>query len=285
MIARKIRVGDGIGLAFIYTMTALVFLPLVGFLVYVIAKGVGRINWEFLFTASSSMESGGIFAPLYGTLILTLASLVVAVPISLFAAVYLSEYARKDRWFQIIELTIVNLAGVPSVVYGLFGLGLFVIFFGLGKSIIAGALTMACMSLPLLVTVFYQALKAVPLTLREASLALGASKLATTFRIVVPTALPGIFTGVILATARIAGETAPVLFTVAAYYMPNLPQSLSDQSMLLSYHLYVISTQNTGVKDEQKFAVTLVLVLLVLLVNLIAIWARSRARKKIGNLG
>ncbi len=285
MIAGKRRIGDMIGYTVVYTLTALAFIPVIAFVIYVIVKGIGRINFEFLFSASSSMESGGIFAPLYGTILLTLVSLAFAVPISLMAAVYLSEYARRDRWFRIIELTIVNLAGVPSVVYGLFGLGLFVIFFGLGKSIVAGALTMACMSLPLLVTVFYQALKAVPVTLREASLALGASKLSTTFRIVVPTALPGIFTGIILATGRIAGETAPVLFTVAAYYMPTLPQSLSDQSMLLSYHLYVISTQNTGVKDEQKYAVTLVLVALVLVVNLVAIWARARARKKIGNLG
>lgn len=285
MRARSIRFSDLLSYAFIYLMTAIAFIPLVAFIVYIVAKGIGRINPEFLFTVSSSMETGGILAPLYGTVLLTLVSLAVAVPISLFAAIYLAEYAKKDRWFQFIELTIVNLAGVPSVVYGLFGLGLFVIFFGLGKSIIAGALTMACMSMPLLITVFYQSLKAVPVTLREASLSLGASRLSTTFRIVVPTALPGIFTGVILATARIAGETAPVLFTVAAYYMPNLPESLSDQSMLLSYHLYVISTQNTGVSEEQKFAVTLVLVSLVLVVNLLAIWARARARKKIGNLG
>lgn len=285
MMTRSRRVGDIVGYAILYTLTALAFIPLVSFIIYLIYKGIGRVNFEFLFTASASMESGGIFAPLFGTIVLTLASLLFAVPISLLAAVYLSEYARKDRWFSIIELTIVNLAGVPSVVYGLFGLGLFVIFLGLGKSIVAGALTMACMSMPLLITVFYQALKAVPGTLREASLAVGASKLSTTFRIVIPTALPGIFTGVILATARIAGETAPVLFTVAAYYMPNLPQSFSDQSMLLSYHLYVISTQNTGVKEEQKYAVTLVLVVLVLVVNLVAIWARARARKKIGNLG
>jgi phosphate transport system permease protein len=285
MIGRRLRFSDALGFVAIYTLTAAAFLPLLAFVIYVIAKGIGRINAEFLFTASTSMETGGILAPLYGTVLLTIVSLAIAVPISLFAAVYLYEYARKDRFFQLIELTIVNLAGVPSVVYGLFGLGLFVIFFGLGKSIIAGALTMACMSMPLLITVFYQALKAVPANLREASLALGASRLATTFRIIVPTALPGIFTGVILATARIAGETAPVLFTVAAYYMPNLPQTLSDQSMLLSYHLYVISTQNTGVSDQQKFAVTLVLVALVLIVNLLAIWARARARKKIGDLG
>lgn len=285
MMTRSRKFSDVAGYAVIYSLTAMAFIPLVAFIIYLIGKGISRINFEFLFTASASMESGGIFAPLFGTIVLTLASLLFAVPISLMAAVYLSEYARKDRWFNLIELTIVNLAGVPSVVYGLFGLGLFVIFLGLGKSIIAGALTMACMSMPLLITVFYQALKAVPVTLREASLAVGASKLSTTFRIVIPTALPGIFTGVILATARIAGETAPVLFTVAAYYMPNLPQSLSDQSMLLSYHLYVISTQNTGVQEEQKYAVTLVLVVLVLVVNLIAIWARARARKKIGNLG
>jgi len=285
MTARRIRFADGFSLGLIYISTAFALLPLIAFICYVAYKGIARVNFEFLFTASTSMESGGIFAPLYGTLLLTLTTLVIAVPVSLLAAIYLSEYARKDRWFKIIEMTIVNLAGVPSVVFGLFGLGLFVIFFGLGKSIIAGALTMASMSLPLLITIFYQSLKAVPITLREASLALGSSKLATTFKIVVPTALPGILTGTILATGRIAGETAPVLFTVAAYYMPTLPQNLSDQSMLLSYHLYVISTQNTGVKDEQKFAVTFVLVMLVLVVNLVAIALRSRARKKIGNLG
>jgi phosphate transport system permease protein len=285
MIKRRLRISDTLGFVVIYILTAASFLPLLAFIIYIIAKGIGRINLEFLFTVSASMETGGILAPLYGTLLLTIISLAIAVPISLLAAVYLAEYARKDRFFQLIELTIVNLAGVPSVVYGLFGLGLFVIFFGFGKSIIAGALTMACMSMPLLITVFYQALKAVPATLREASLALGASRLSTTFRIIIPTALPGIFTGVILATARIAGETAPVLFTVAAYYMPNLPQSLSDQSMLLSYHLYAISTQNTGVSEQQKFAVTLVLVALVLVVNLLAIGARARAKKKIGYLG
>ncbi|HRP69644.1 MAG TPA: phosphate ABC transporter permease PstA [Turneriella sp.] len=284
MIKRTTRIGDVFGYAVIYSLTAITFIPLLAFIVYIVAKGIGRIDLDFLFGASSSLESGGIFAPLYGTIILTLLSLLFSVPIALFAAIYLSEYARKNRWFAIIELTIVNLAGVPSVVYGLFGLGLFVVFFGFGKSLLAGALTMACMSLPLLITVFYQALKAVPNTLREASLSLGASKLATAFRVVVPTATPGIFTGVILATARIAGETAPVLFTVAAYYMPQLPQSVYDQSMLLSYHLYALSTQNSAASEEQKFAVTLVLVTLVLLVNALAILGRARARKKIGNL-
>jgi len=284
MIKRTTRIGDVFGYAVIYSLTAITFIPLLAFIVYIVAKGIGRIDLDFLFGASSFLESGGIFAPLYGTIILTLLSLLFSVPIALFAAIYLSEYARKNRWFAIIELTIVNLAGVPSVVYGLFGLGLFVVFFGFGKSLLAGALTMACMSLPLLITVFYQALKAVPNTLREASLSLGASKLATAFRVVVPTATPGIFTGVILATARIAGETAPVLFTVAAYYMPQLPQSVYDQSMLLSYHLYALSTQNSAASEEQKFAVTLVLVTLVLLVNALAILGRARARKKIGNL-
>lgn len=282
-VHRKLR--DVAGYAIIYSLTALTIFPLVAFIIYLIAKGASRVDFEFLFTASPFMETGGILAPLFGTMALTFTALFFATPISLLAAIYLSEYARKDKWFQIIELTIVNLAGVPSIVYGLFGMGLFVIFFGLGKSIVAGALTMACMSLPLMITIFYQALKAVPATLREASLAVGASKLSTTFRIVIPTALPGIFTGVILATARIAGETAPVLFTVAAYYMPSLPKSFADQTMLLSYHLFALSTQNTGVSDEQKYAVTLVLVGLVLFVNMIAIWARTRARKKIGNLG
>ncbi|HNL55513.1 MAG TPA: phosphate ABC transporter, permease protein PstA, partial [Turneriella sp.] len=141
MTTRNRRFSDVIGYSVIYALTAAAFLPLAAFIIYIIVKGISRINLEFLFSASSSMESGGIFAPLYGTVLLTLVSLAIAVPISLLAAVYLSEYSRKDRWFQLIELTIVNLAGVPSVVYGLFGLGLFVIFFGLGKSIIAGALT------------------------------------------------------------------------------------------------------------------------------------------------
>ncbi|MCS6971791.1 MAG: phosphate ABC transporter permease PstA [Turneriella sp.] len=284
MMFRRVAMTDLVAYGLILVFTAISFVPLMALVFFIIAKGLPRLDLDFLFSISPSLESGGILAPLFGTLVLTVIALVIAVPISLLAAIYLSEYARKDRWFHLIELTIVNLAGVPSVVYGLFGLGLFVIFFGFGKSIIAGALTMACMSLPLLITVFYQSLRAVPMTLREASLALGASRLATTFRVVLPTALSGIFTGVILATARIAGETAPVLFTVAAYYMPNLPESLSDQAMLLSYHLYAISTQNTGVSDEQKYAVTLVLVGLVLGINLLAIAARAKAKNKISSL-
>lgn len=282
MERRKIQ--NLIGYSIIGILSAATILPILSIIMMITIKGFSRIDLEFLFSTSTSMESGGIFAPIYGTIILTILTMIIAVPIGVMAAVYMSEYAKKGRLFNIIEMTIVNLAGVPSVVYGLFGLGIFVMLLRFGVSILAGALTMGTLILPLIVTVTYQSLKAVPDPLREASYALGATRMQTVFRVIFPAASPGILTGIILATARVAGETAPVLFTAAAYYLPTLPASVFDKTMLLSYHLYAISTQVVGVSEEQKFGVTFVLIFLVLGLNAIAIIIRNRISKKLGAL-
>jgi len=272
-----------IGYTIIGILAAATILPVLFIVLWISIKGFSRLNLEFITEISSSMETGGIFAPIFGTISLTVLTILIAVPIGVISAIYMSEYARKGRLFDLIEMTIINLAGIPSVVYGLFGLGLFVLLLNIGVSLLAGALTMGTLILPLIITVSYQSLRAVPDSLREASLALGATKIQTVFRIILPAATPGILTGIILATARVAGETAPVLFTAAAYYLPTLPSTVFDKSMLLSYHLYAISTQVTGVSEAQKYGVTFVLIFLVLCLNGIAIYIRSTITKKIGS--
>ena len=271
-----------IGYTIIGVLSVCTILPILSIVFIITVKGVGRVDLQFLTESSTSMETGGIFAPIFGTVILTLLTILFAGPVGVMSAIYMSEYAKKGRLFSIIEMTIINLAGVPSVVYGLFGLGIFVLLLNIGISVLAGALTMGTLILPLIVTVAYQALRAVPDNLREASLALGATRLQTVFRVILPAAAPGILTGIILATARVAGETAPVLFTAAAYYLPSLPESVFDKTMLLSYHLYAISTQVIGVSDEQKYGVTFVLISLVLGLNFLAIFVRSRISKRLG---
>lgn len=273
-----------IGYSLIGLLSAATILPILGIILYITVKGISRVDFEFLFTSSTSMESGGIFAPIYGTIVLTFLTMFIAVPIGVLAAIYMSEYAKKGRLFRLIEITILNLAGVPSIVYGLFGLGIFVILLNMGVSLLAGALTMGTLVLPLIITVTYQALQSVPGSLREASFALGANRIQTVFKVILPAASPGILTGIILATARVTGETAPVLFTAAAYYLPTLPTGVYDKTMLLSYHLYAISTQVTGVSDEQKYGVTFVLIFLVLGLNALAIYIRSRISKKLGSI-
>ena len=273
-----------IGYAIIGIFSVATILPILGFVILITVKGMDRLSFDFIFETSTSMESGGIFAPIFGTIALTTVTMFIAVPIAILSAIYMSEYAQKGRLFKIIEMTILNLAGVPSIVYGLFGLGIFVLLLNIGVSILAGALTMGTLILPLVITVSYQALQAVPMNMREASLALGATRLQTVFRVILPASSPGILTGIILATARVAGETAPVLFTAAAYYLPSLPEGVYDKTMLLSYHLYAISTQVTGVSEEQKYGVTFVLIFLVLGLNGLAILIRSRIAKKLGTL-
>ncbi len=270
------------GYTVIAILTAATIIPILSLVVLIVVKGAGRVDFNFLTEATGLMETGGILAPIVGTIAVTGLTMLVAAPLGVLVAVYMAEYAKKSRLFKIIELTILNLAGIPSVVYGLFGLGIFVILLKIGVSILAGALTLACLVLPLIVTVSYQALMAVPYSFREASLSVGASQLQTTFQVVLPTATPNILTGIILATARVAGETAPVLFTAAAYFLPSLPESVLDKTMLLSYHLYAISTQVAGVSDEQKYGITLVLISLVLLLNTIAIIIRNKIRKRLG---
>ena len=201
-------------------------------------------------------------------------------PFGIGAAVYLSEYAPDNRWTQTIRIAIINLAGIPSVVYGLFGLGLFVIFFNMGISILAGSLTLAIMTLPVIITTTEEALRAVPQPFRVVSRSVGATQWQTIRRIVLPQALPGIMTGVILGLERAAGETAPILFTAAVFFLPRLPASALDPTMALPYHLYVISTQVPGMSPQIQYGTALVLLLFVLGMNLFATFIRSRARAR-----
>ena len=261
--------------------TCLVLIPVFLIIFILMKKGMQAISWEFLTAMPRmGMRAGGIFPAIVGTIYLVLGTVAVALPLGLFAAIYLVEYARGNWLTRMIEVAIVNLAGVPSVVYGLFGLGLFVIFMKMGASILAGSLTLAIMILPVIITASKEALASVPKSFREASLALGVSKWQTIRYVVLPNALAGILTGTILGVSRAAGETAPILFTVAAFYLPKLPKSLFDQCMALPYHLYVLSTQVPNVNPKIQYGTALVLVGLVFLMNLVAIIIRSRFRRK-----
>ena len=259
----------------------IVIVPVIVIFAILIQKGWPAINWQFLTAMPRmGMRAGGIFPAIMGTLYLVTGTIIVALPLGVLAAIYLVEYAKRNFLTRMIEVAIVNLAGVPSVVYGLFGMGLFVIYLKMGVSIIAGALTLAIMILPVIITSTKEALQSVPRSFREASLALGVSKWQTIRYVVLPNALPGIMTGTILGISRAAGETAPILFTVAAFYLPRLPKSIFDQCMALPYHLYVLSTQVPNVKPELQYGTALVLVGMVFLLNLVAILVRSHIRSK-----
>jgi phosphate transport system permease protein len=267
--------------AIITALAILVVIPIVLVLAYVVVQGIGAIDWEFL-TAfpQDGMKGGGIMPAIVGTVILTFGTAIVSLPFAIGAAIYLAEYAR-DTWLtRAIRLAIINLAGIPSVVYGLFGLGLFVLFLELGTSIIAGSLTLGLMTLPVVISTAEEALLTVPQRFRVASRSLGATRWQTIRQLVLPNALPGILTGVILGLERAAGETAPILFTVAAFYLPRLPQSLFDQTMALPYHLYVVSTQVPGMPLEIQYGTALVLLILVLGMNVVATVLRSRFRRR-----
>lgn len=247
----------------------------------IIIKGLPAINWEFLSSFPQRRGTqGGILPAIVGTLALVGGTIIVALPLGVASAIYLSEYARDNRFTRTIRLAIVTLAGVPSIVFGLFGLGIFVLFFGLGPSIAAGSLTLACMILPTIIVASEEALRAVPQGLREGSLALGATKWQTIRRNVLPYAVPGIITGSILGIGRAAGETAPILLTVAAFFMPRLPRGVLDKVMALPYHLFVLSTQVPDAPESYKYGTALVLVALVLGINLVAVIIRIRMRRK-----
>ncbi len=261
--------------------TLLIVVPVGMIVVIIVQKGLPAINWQFLSDIPrQGMRTGGIFPAIIGTIYLVLGAIVFALPIGLLAVIYLSEYSRDNFLTRIIRLAIVNLSGVPSVVYGLFGLALFVVFFKFGASILSGSLTLGIMILPIIITTSREALESVPQSFREVSLSLGASKWQTIRHIVLPNAIPGILTGTILGLGRAAGETAPILFTVAAFYLPQLPKSIFDQAMALPYHLYVISTQVPNVDEKVRYGTALVLLVLVLFMNLVAIIIRYRFRKK-----
>jgi phosphate transport system permease protein len=261
------------------------------FIVFVIASiilkityhGAPVIDWQFLTTMpKNSGAEGGIYPAIVGTLLLVLGTVAIALPLGMATAIYLSEYSRSGRITRTIRLAIITLAGVPSIVFGLFGLGLFVIFLRFGASILSGCLTLACMILPIIIVSSEEALRAVPRSLREGSLALGATKWQTIYKNVLPYSVSGMLTGSILGIGRAAGETAPILLTVAAFYLPRLPKSIFDQVMALPYHLYILATQHPDIEKVRpmQYATALVLLILVLGVNLTAIFLRIHIRKK-----
>lgn len=254
---------------------------IIGFILF---NGIGAISWEFLSQAPrDSMTKGGILPCIIGTFCLGFGAIIIAMPIGIASAIYLNEYARPGKFLRIVRLGINNLAGVPSVVFGLFGLAFFVTALGMGVSIIAGALTLAAMSLPVIIGSTEEALKSVPDTYREASLGLGATKWQTISRVVLPAALPGILTGAILALSRAAGETAPIMFTAAVFFSPELPNSIFSEIMALPYHIYVLATAGTNIEQTRplQYGTALVLIALVLGMNLSAIVWRSKLRRKL----
>jgi len=279
--AERRNLTQQIGFLFLRVVAIIAVLPIIAILIYIVYKGAPAISWEFITGfPSDGMRSGGIWPAIVGTFFLTMGCALIVTPLGIGAAIYLAEYAPDNRWTQSIRIAIINLAGIPSVVYGLFVLGLFVIFLNLGISIIAGAFTLAIMTLPVIITTTEEALRAVPQSFRVVSISLGATQWQTVRRIVLPQALPGTITGVILGLERAAGETAPILFTAAVFFLPGLPSSALDPTMALPYHLYVISTQVPGMSSEIQYGTALVLLIFVLGMNLLATVIRSRARAR-----
>ncbi len=262
-------------------MTLLLILPVMIILGTLIYRGGSVVSLEFLFTfPTDGMRTGGIFPALLGTVWLVSVALLASVPVGVAAAIYLSEYAG-DNWFtRAINLAIINLAGVPSIVHALFGLGAFVIFFQFGTSILAASLTLAVMTLPVVIVATRESLQAVPLAFREACWNMGATRWQTIRRVVLPNAISGILTGVILEVSRTAGETAPIMFTGAVFFTPFLPESVFDQTMAMSLHLFVVATQVPGIAEEIPFGVALVLIGMVLVMNSLSIAFRTYLRGK-----
>jgi phosphate transport system permease protein len=265
----------------LFTITVLLVLPVTAIIGLIVIRGAPALSFEFLFSEPArGMTAGGIFPAIVGTSWLVGVSLAFAAPVGVLAAVYLNEYA-PDNWLtRIIQLAIVNLAGVPSIVHALFGVGAFVLFLNLGTSILAASLTLAIMTLPVIIASTKEALAAVPRPFREACWNVGASKWQTIWHVVLPNSIAGILTGVILQVSRAAGETAPILFTGAAFYLPFLPQSVNDQCMALSMHLFTVSTQVPNVPPALPYGTALVLIGLVLCVNAASIVFRTRLRSR-----
>lgn len=262
-------------------VSAVVIVPIFLVILFIFVNGVQALSWEFLTQPPrNGMTEGGIMPAILGTVILTVVAAIFVMPLGIGAAIYLAEYAGDNWLTRTIHLAIINLAGIPSIVYGLFGLGAFVLFFRFGTSILAGSLTLALMTLPIIISTSEEAILSVPQEFRVVSHSLGATKWQTVRHQVLPNALPGIITGVILGLARAAGETAPILFTVAAFYLSELPNSIFDQTMALPYHLYVISTQVPGMPLEIQYGTALVLLLFVLFFTVIAAVMRSIMRRR-----
>ncbi len=251
---------------------------------FIIVKGASVLSWDFITTPpTDGMKGGGIWPAIVGTFYLMVGSALFAFPLGIMSGIYMNEYASKGKIVRFIRMMTNNLAGIPSIVFGLFGMSLFVGFFGFGDSIIAGSLTLGLLALPLVIRTTEEALKAIPDSFREGSLALGATKLQTIWHVILPMGMPNIITGLILALGRVSGETAPILFTCAAYFLPQLPESVFDQCMALPYHLYVLATSGTDM-DKQipiAYGTALVLVIIILFVNLLANALRNYFQKKL----
>lgn len=275
------RNGEKIFKKAISVIGALTILPIFVILIFVALKGIMGISFEFLFgMPTDGMRAGGIFPAIIGSIYLTLGTILFSVPFGIFTGVYLVEYAKDTKLTRFINLTIINLAGIPSIIYGLFGMALFVIFLNFGSSILSGSLTLGIMCLPVIITAVREALLSVPNNLREASLALGATKWETIYKVVLPAASPGILTGIILSISRASGETAPIMFTAAAFYFPFLPTGIFDQVMALPYHLFVISTQVPNMPLSNMYGTLLVLVVITIGFNLIGAFLRNRFKNK-----
>ncbi len=280
-MSKKFTERLGFFLLFLATVLVLSSLGLILFDIF--SKGTGALSWTFLTQPpKNGMTEGGIFPAILGTFLVSIITVIFAVPLGMFAAIYLHEYARAGRTTRLIRLAIRNLSGVPSIVYGLFGVVLFVQMLHLGTSVLSAGLTLGLLTLPWTITACEEALKTVPQSYREGALALGATKWYAIRTNVLPYAVPGMLTGVILGLARAAGETAPILFTGAAFFLPHLPQSIFDQFMALPYHLYILSTQHHAIDQVRPIAygTAMVLLGLILLLSFSAIWVRYRFRQR-----
>ena len=280
----KKRTSQKFAFGFFTLLSYLVVAILFVILGFIIIKGGSVISWDFLTKApEEGMTKGGIFPAIVGTFYLIVGSSIISFPIGIMSGIYMNEYATNGKVVRFIRIMTNNLSGVPSVVFGLYGMSLFVNALGWGDSIIAGSFTLALMSLPLIIRTTEEALKSIDDSFRHGSLALGATKLQTIRRVVLPMAFPNIITGLILSVGRVSGETAPILFTVAAYFLPQLPGSIFDQCMALPYHLYVISTSGTDIEASRGMAygTALVLIAIVLVVNLLANLLRNYFAKKV----
>ena len=276
---RRSQRAQGVARAVFFLMTVTLVIPVLIIAGTLVVKGGPAISWEFLFSEPrDGMTAGGIFPALVGTVWLVAVALLASVPVGVAAALYLSEYAPDNLLTRTINLAIINLAGVPSIVHALFGVGAFVLFFNIGASILAASLTLAVMTLPVVIVATRESLQAVPQAFREACWNMGATRWQTIRKVVLPNSISGILTGVILEVSRTAGETAPIMFTGAAAFVAFLPNSVFDQTMAMSYHLYYIATQQTGVPEEIPFGVALVLISIVLLMNAISIGFRVYLR-------
>ena len=283
-INRK-RLSQSVAFGVFRLLSLSVVLVLFAILFFIIYKGIGVINWEFLTTApTDGMTTGGIWPAIVGTFYLMIGSALFAFPVGVMSGIYMNEYAPKKGWLvRFIRVMTNNLSGIPSIVFGLFGMALFVNWLDFGDSVLAGSLTLGLLSLPLVIRTTEEALKAIPDSMREGSRALGATKLQTIWHVILPMGMPNIITGLILALGRVSGETAPILFTCAAYFLPQLPESIFDQCMALPYHLYVISTSGTDIDAQLPIAygTALVLIVIILFVNLLANALRKYFENKV----